>query len=57
MSNNREQRKYINAFAQLNYPLAKALEMTLGANFNKTWYQYEDFYFADSIDLSGGLFI
>ncbi|MEO0898927.1 MAG: TonB-dependent receptor [Bacteroidota bacterium] len=53
LSDNREERKYINAFASANYAISDKLSLVLGTNFNKTWYTYEDFFKANGEDLSG----
>jgi len=53
LSDNREQRRYINGFFQAGWKFQPSWQLLAGANVNKTWYHYEDFFFEDGIDLSG----
>lgn len=52
-SDNREDRRYGNAFIQLRREWTEHWIWEAGANLNLTQYQFQDFFFADSVDLSG----
>ena len=53
LSNNAEDRRYLNLFVQSFYQLNQAWSIFLGLNRNTTTYTYTDRFFADSLDLSG----
>jgi iron complex outermembrane receptor protein len=53
LSNNEEQRKYINLFAQSYFELNPKATLFAGVNLNKTNYDYDDILQADGIDKSG----
>ncbi|MEM7103558.1 MAG: TonB-dependent receptor [Bacteroidota bacterium] len=53
LSNNEEQRQYLNVFGQMNITLKSSTRITAGVNLNATSYQLTDHFFADSIDFSG----
>ena len=50
LSDNKEQRKYYNLFAQYYKSLTKNLSVLAGLNFNRTHYNYEDRFDVDSLD-------
>ncbi len=53
LSDNQEDRKYINLFAQAYTPIGEHWTLMAGANLNHTIYSYQDQFDQDSIDLSG----
>jgi len=53
LSDNKEDRRYINVFTQLNLNLSTRSELILGLNMNRTSYEIEDLYLEDSVDFSG----
>ena len=53
LSDNKEQRKYYNLFAQYYKNISDNFSLLAGLNFNSTHYDYEDRFDADSLDLSG----
>ena len=53
LSNNFERRNYINLFAQTFQEIGEDWSLLAGVNINRTNYNYEDRFFADSVDLSG----
>ncbi|MCI4668474.1 MAG: TonB-dependent receptor [Bacteroidia bacterium] len=53
ISDNQESKRYINAFAQARLRIGERVSLSLGSNYNKTWYDYQDLFLGDSIDLSG----
>ena len=53
LSDNKEVRKYVNVFAQMQYAFNKKLSGTLGVNLNKTSYELDDRFAGDSLNQSG----
>ena len=53
LSDNEEQRNYINLFAQSFFEFGERWTLLAGVNLNHTSYDYEDKFTVDSIDLSG----
>ncbi len=53
LSDNEEQRNYINLFAQSYFEFGERWTLLTGVNFNHTNYDYQDKFLVDSIDLSG----
>lgn len=53
LSDQDENRRYLNLFAALNWPLSPRLTLQAGLNYNTTQYQLQDYYPDDGVDLSG----
>lgn len=53
LSDNTENREYLNTFLQTKWFIQSNLSFTAGLNFNTTNYQLTDLFVADSIDISG----
>ncbi|WP_417886360.1 TonB-dependent receptor domain-containing protein [Zunongwangia sp.] len=53
LSNNEQDRHYVNFFAQLNIDVTEKLVLEAGANFNTTAYSLDDFYVEDEVDQTG----
>lgn len=53
LSDNIENRQYYNIFAEADWNFIKNLTIETGINFNATKYDLQDFYFLDSLDVSG----
>ncbi len=53
ISDNKENRQYMNLFAEADWEFIPNLTIETGLNFNSTGYDYEDLFFGDTIDNSG----
>jgi iron complex outermembrane receptor protein len=53
LSNNLEQREYLNLFTQAEWQITEMTLLTAGLNYNRTRYDYQDLFASDSVDLSG----
>ncbi len=53
LSDNAEQRQFVNVFAQALWRPSSSFEVITGTNLNLTRYQYQDFFLTDSVDQSG----
>ncbi|MEQ8573805.1 TonB-dependent receptor [Fulvivirga sp.] len=53
LSDNEEERKYINLFAQSYFEISTKATLFAGINFNNTSYDYKDFLKSDGLDKSG----
>jgi iron complex outermembrane receptor protein len=53
LSDNIENRQYYNIFAEADWRFMDNLTIETGINFNATKYDLQDFYFLDSMDVSG----
>ncbi len=53
LTNNEENRRYYNLFAQSNWAVNNQLTLLTGLNLNNTSYDYTDLFTQDSIDFSG----
>lgn len=53
LSNNKQQRQYINGFGQVNFSFSKKWNFEAGFNINSTNYELEDLFNQDEVDQSG----
>ena len=53
LSNNKQQRRYLNIFAQSNFSFSEKIDLEIGMNFNTTSYSLTELYVQDALDQTG----